>query len=248
MKKIKDLVNENFIWANILYHVGYKFYEILEYDIEEICEKINMNFSQLSKKLVEISNRLTPPKKIAEYNLEVLIEYLRSSHHWFIKHQFPYISDLIIALNNQQEDNKNDSIYLIRDLQMLFPLLREDFIHHIHEEEDTLFQHILLLNEAQKNPLKLSTIYKKIEKKSIQFYALEHNTHDDEMKGIRELTKNYQIPSNTSLLMKVIILELQELETDLKAHAKIEDEILFVKALQAEKKIKSKVTESEKWN
>lgn len=248
MKKIKDLVNENFIWANVLHHIGYKFYEILEEDIDTICQKINIDFLQLNKKLVEISDRLTPPKKISGYNLEVLIEYLRSSHHWFIKHQFPYISDLIVALSGHYEKNTSDNVSLIKDLQMLFPLLREDFIHHIHEEEDTLFQHILLLNEAQKNPTKINKIYKKIEKKSIQFFALEHNTHDDEMKGIRELTKNYQIPSNTSLLMKVIILELQELEKDLKTHAQIEDEILFVKALQAEKNLKSIVAESAKWN
>ncbi|TAE75826.1 MAG: iron-sulfur cluster repair di-iron protein [Bacteroidetes bacterium] len=244
MEKIKDLVSENFIWANVLHHIGYKFYDCLEYDIEQICQELHINFGYLSNKLEEISKRLTPPKKIAEYNLDVLVQYLRSSHHWFIKYQFPYISNLIEALPTQNDEN----ISLIRDLQMLFPLLREDFIHHIHEEEDTLFQHILLLDEGQKNPTKLNKIYKKIEHKSIQFFALEHNTHDDEMKGIRELTKNYQIPAQCSILMKVIILELQELEKDLKIHAKIEDEILFVKALQTEKKLKSQVAELVKWN
>ncbi len=244
MKKIKDLVGENFIWANVLHHIGYKFYDYLEVDIEQICREINIDFSHLSKKLNEISERLTPPKKISEYSLDVLVEYLRSSHHWFIKFQLPYISNLIDALSVQNDEN----ITLIHDLQMLFPLLREDFIHHIHEEEDTLFRYILLLNEAQKNPSKLPKIYKKIEKKSIQFFALEHNTHDDEMKGIRELTNNYQVSNQISILMKVIVLELQELEKDLKSHAKIEDEILFIKALQVEKKLKLQAAELIKWN
>jgi regulator of cell morphogenesis and NO signaling len=80
-----------------------------------------------------------------------------------------------------------------------------------------------------------------MEKYSIQYFALDHHTHDDEMKGIRDITKEYSIPLSASTHLKVVFEELQALEKDLILHAKIEDEILFIKALQIEKQVKTKI-------
>jgi regulator of cell morphogenesis and NO signaling len=243
-KKIENLITENYIWGAVLYYFGFKFYENYNITLSEVCDNQGLNENQLFEKLEEFTQRSIIPKKISEYPLDSLIAYLSCSHTWFIQYKLPYILHLIQNIPLKE----NIDVNLIKDLQMLFPLLIEDFIHHIHEEEDTLFHYILNLYEAQKNEAFLSKVHRKLAQNSIQFFALEHNTHDDEMKGIRELTHHYQLPDNAPLHLKVVFQELQALENELKMHAKIEDEILFVKALQTEKQVKNKITDLIKLN
>ena len=73
------------------------------------------------------------------------------------------------------------------------------------------------------------------EKNSLQKCAIEHEAHDDEMEGIRKLTRDYQLEENAPLTMKVLYHELQNFEKELSIHAKIEDELLFPKAVELEK-------------
>jgi regulator of cell morphogenesis and NO signaling len=72
----------------------------------------------------------------------------------------------------------------------------------------------------------------------LQEHALEHHIHEDEMAGIRRITNNYNLTFCEELHIKVVFSELQRFEKELKTHAKIENEILFPKALQLEAKIK----------
>jgi regulator of cell morphogenesis and NO signaling len=55
------------------------------------------------------------------------------------------------------------------------------------------------------------------------------------MEGIRRLTKDYFLEENAPLTMKVLYHELQNFEKELSIHAKIEDELLFPKAVELEK-------------
>ena len=62
--------------------------------------------------------------------------------------------------------------------------------------------------------------------------------HDDEMEGIRKITKDYELQSGAPLQIKVIYNELKEFEKSLITHARIENEILFPKAMALERKVK----------
>ena len=87
-----------------------------------------------------------------------------------------------------------------------------------------------------------------MEKHSIQKYAIEHETHDDEMIGIREITDHYAITPQTSLHVKVLYAELKDFETELRTHAKVENDILFPKALALEKEVKWRFSQKIKLN
>jgi regulator of cell morphogenesis and NO signaling len=77
-----------------------------------------------------------------------------------------------------------------------------------------------------------------MEKNSLRNFAMEHEVHDDEMEGIRKITKDYHLTVNAPLHVKVIYTELKAFEKSLQIHARIENEILFPKALSLENKVK----------
>ena len=87
-----------------------------------------------------------------------------------------------------------------------------------------------------------------MERYSLQKFAVEHEAHDDEMVGIRKLTRDYSIKDETPLHVKVIYSELTGLEKSLKVHARIENEILFPKAMILENKLKKAFLERVKYN
>jgi regulator of cell morphogenesis and NO signaling len=87
-----------------------------------------------------------------------------------------------------------------------------------------------------------------MEKHSIQRYAMDHDAHDDEMRGIREITNDYTPEPAAGQRIKVIFLELQAFEQELQTHARIEDEILFPKALLLESEIKQMLGKATKLN
>jgi regulator of cell morphogenesis and NO signaling len=144
------------------------------------------------------------------------------------------------------EDQRYETI--AKDLKILFPLFIEDFIHHIYEEEDTLFKYIKLLGRASTGNYNPSKLYYMMEKHSLQRFAMEHEAHDDEMTGIRKITNDYQLFSDSPLHVKVIYSELQSFEKNLQTHARIENEILFPKAMALESKVKQGFSEKTKSN
>jgi regulator of cell morphogenesis and NO signaling len=73
------------------------------------------------------------------------------------------------------------------------------------------------------------------------YLAEHHEIHDDEMEGIRKLTNNYALAADAPLTMKVLYHELQTFEKELSIHAKIEDELLFPKAVELEKEALRKI-------
>jgi regulator of cell morphogenesis and NO signaling len=87
-----------------------------------------------------------------------------------------------------------------------------------------------------------------MEKFSLQNCSIEHESHDDEMAGIRKITKDYHLTSDAPLHIKVIYSELINFEKSLQTHARIENEILFPKAMALENQVRILVAEKIKLN
>ena len=75
-----------------------------------------------------------------------------------------------------------------------------------------------------------------------------HEVHDDEMEGIRRITKDYYLGPQTPLHIKVMYNELKAFEKSLITHARIENEILFPKAMALENKVKQSFLDKVKFN
>ena len=82
----------------------------------------------------------------------------------------------------------------------------------------------------------------------MQRFAMDHEAHDDEMNGIRKITRDYAVGPNCPLHVKVLYNELKEFEKSLITHARIENEILFPKAMELENKVRKALSEKVKFN
>ncbi len=244
-QRISDLVERDTVYAHVLFYFGIRFYEYADQTLAQVCLQKGLNVEKVLQELE------SPDKNFQEedlplisYPIDLIIEYLKHAHFLFVKHKLPFIGRLVETF----KANHTDYVLVEKDLKVLFPLFMEDFIHHIYEEEDTLFKHIKLLQRATTGKFNPSQVYYKLEKYSLQRFALEHEAHEDEMAGIRRITKDYFLAANAPLHVKVIYAELIAFEKSLQAHARIENEILFPKAMALENQVRSLFFEKTKLN
>ncbi|MDN3687041.1 hemerythrin domain-containing protein [Cyclobacterium jeungdonense] len=237
-KSVADLVSENHILAGVLHYFGISFFQHETHSLEEACQAHKVNPAQVIAALEDWASRKEPTKEeLYLHPIELVVGYLKKKHRYFVRQALPFLSSMVDGIE-LATGHKN----LMTDLRLMFPLFVDDFIHHIHEEEDTLFRRIDLLQDIDAAVLPLAEAIQVFTLPSIAIMASDHEAHDDEMEGIRKLTNDYQIPVSATVSLKVLFHELQQLEKELKIHAKIENELLFPKAIELEKEVKRKIT------
>ncbi|MDX2301282.1 MAG: hemerythrin domain-containing protein [Microscillaceae bacterium] len=232
-QSITKLIAQNPSSAKILHSLGIYFYNYSENSLAEICTQRGIKPEWVIQKLNDaIQSQTLEPGRIDDYPIDLIIEYLKHSHYIFIKDRLRYLGQII---DNYPAPNGS----ILADVQEVFPDFAQEFIEHVYEEEDTIFAYITELKKIQDNKAFLD--YKEIvlPKKSIQDFENEHHQLDDEMQGIRELTRSFNLAEVSDVHAKVIFEALSNFSEELKIHAKIENEILFPKAIKLEQEVKA---------
>ncbi len=235
-KKISDIIEENYVFASVLYYFGIKFYEYSEDTLDHVCLKRGLDVQVVVKDLENINYKgLSHKTLLFQLPAELIVEYLKHAHHIFIKKRLPFIASLIEEL--KEEDGPEN---LVQDLKWIFPVFVEDFIHHAYQEEDTLFEYIKRLESAAKGKIYEGKLFFEIKNSCLRGFAIEHEEHEEELKGIRKITNDYTIRDDFKQHLKVVYYELLRLEDEFMTHASIENEVLFPKGLKLEQKILKK--------
>lgn len=243
-RPIGELVEQNYVFAAVLHYFGISFFEYEESSLDEVCKKFKVNPQQVMQELENWALKKEPtPEELFFHPIEVLVEYLKKKHHYFLRHELPFLSSMIAGIRPEKKYEA-----LLADMKLMFPLFVDDFIHHIHEEENTLFRRINFLHQIERGEYNMVDAIALLDSTPISEFAAEHEAHDDEMEGIRRLTSNYQLTPPITTTMKVLYHELQNFEKELIIHAKIENDLLFPKAVELEKDVRRNLIKKIKWN
>lgn len=213
-----------------LHGYGISLFSHAQRPFDEVCRSMGLVPAHLTSLLEQHARMRNPRVAMHDMPMRLIIEYLRHAHHLFIRERLPFLLYLIGGI----DVNEGPEQAIAQDLRMIFPLFAEEFIQHIHEEEDTLFGYIAELERACKRLDRPGTLWLTMERRSIGEFAADHEGHDDEMAGIRALTENYAVRPGMSLPLRVLYHELALFEQDLAAHAIFENHVLLPKALRLE--------------
>ncbi len=231
---ISSIVDENYIYARALSYLGIDFYRYPHRKLGELCAEMGLMEEQVMRSfyLFDRNHRLSF-KELNNYPLAIIIQYLKHTHSMFIKDKLPYIARLI----NTAEG--------LEDLKLIFPEFIEEFIQHIHTEEDTVFDYIQKMMEVDqgvgKNPIAVLWQHRD---KSLAKFHLEHRD-EDEMAGLRSIAEEMV---GEDLHYKVIISEIRAFDREMMYHAQIENEILFPKAMALEARVHARMDAISKLN
>jgi regulator of cell morphogenesis and NO signaling len=226
-KTIEEIVDENYVYARALHYLGINFFETPQKRLVEVCRERGLDRRFVIKSFYMFdSNARLSFKELESYPIELMIEFLKHSHHIFIKEKLPFI----VHLAKNWKAN--------RHLSGLLPDFIEDLIKHIYEEEDSTFKYIQLLFDISKGK-KNAPVSELIPFKNFSLeHEFEHHEEEDEFAVIRTLISSIK-PEN--LHERVLISEIKAFDREMRYHAEIENKIFFPKAIELEKEVNKKI-------
>lgn len=232
---VSEIVEKDLFLSYALDHMGIDAVKDNHLTVEELCKRCNLPEYQLRDQFALIKNRrVLSADKLENLDVRVVVAYLIKVHREFVKGRLSYLNKLIFSSYSDHMISKG----LLNDLRIIYPIFTDDFIHHIHEEEDVTFTYILDLDRVLNGDKSYVSIVPSLEKYSVSEFLVDHMM-EDEMEGIRQITKNFKPTDDSTQFERILLHNLNILDQDLTMHADIENHILFRKAYQLENQVKN---------
>lgn len=196
--------------------------------LEEACTEKGLDVIRVKRELDETpDNGNGVQLDFNSFTLSFLADYIVNIHHTYVNTNLPVIEDLSKKV---AEHHGSYSPFLVQVYKKVNEL-RCELTTHMKKEEQILFPAIKLMDCGSKVKIGFETI-------SDPIYVMErdHDIAGDLMKDIRLLANDYTVPVNSCNSIKMLFHKLEEFESDLFQHIHLENNILFPRALQMEKK------------
>lgn len=147
-------------------------------------------------------------------SVEDLIRHILERYHAPLRKEIPRL----VELSRQVERVHADKPDRPEGLADLLEDVREAVESHLNKEEKILFP-LILSGHAQMAHM------------PVQVMILEHEDHGENLRRIRELTRDFRLPEHACASWRELYRSLAQLEADLWDHIHLENNILFPRAL-----------------
>jgi regulator of cell morphogenesis and NO signaling len=231
---VGGLVALNFKTADVFSRHGIDFYCGGDISLAYAAKKNNLEVSDLVEELEQVLHaRDVESDLIGRLSLDVLVDHIVENHHQYIRRNVkiipPYLNKLVEVhgLNHPE----------LKQVNELFAGAVNDLSNHIVKEECVLFPYIKVLVEAMKNGASVEEPGFGSVESPIMAMMVEHDAEGDRFRVISKLTNRYKLPSDGCNTYRVGLEKLKEFESDLHRHIHLENNILFPKAIELEKKL-----------
>ena len=231
---VGGLVAMNFKTADVFSRHGIDFCCGGDISLSSAAQKNNIAVSELVKELEQvIHTRDVESDLISRLSLDALVDHIVENHHQYIRENVeiipPYLNKLVEVhgLNHPE----------LKAVNELFAGAVTDLSNHIVKEELVLFPYIKVLVESERNGVPVKEPGFGSVESPVMAMMAEHDAEGIRFRTISELTKGYELPADGCNTYRVGLEKLKEFENDLHRHIHLENNILFPKAIELEKKL-----------
>lgn len=230
---IGALVAQNYKTANVFKKSGIDFCCNGNRTIEDACNQKKINVDELIQSLQNVTqiNNSADGINFNSWPLDLLADYIEKKHHRFVESKIleitPFLNKIVKVHGPQHPE--------LNEVQLLFQGCADELTVHMKKEELVLFPFIRKLELAKQNGTPVNAQFGSV-KNPIQNMMNEHTAEGERFRKIAELTNNYTPPQDACNTYKVTFSLLNEFEDDLHQHIHLENNILFPKAIEIEKK------------
>jgi regulator of cell morphogenesis and NO signaling len=230
---VGEIVRHNFSTARIFESYQIDFCCGGNISVSEAAKARGIDADQL---LREVSSQLVEKDEdsimIESLTLTGLSEYIVRKHHSYVNETVPFLQQKLQKLCDVHGENHPE----LFGVNESFNEAAGNLAAHMKKEELILFPYIRnteqSLFEGKTTPAvpgKAAEIIAGMEQ--------EHQAEGDRFMRIADITANYTVPADGCSTYEVTFKTLREFENDLHRHIHLENNILFPKALELEKKL-----------
>lgn len=201
--------------------------------LKQACSEKGIDLTRIEKELQHVERQ--PAGQQLPYNewgLDFLADYIVNTHHYYVKKNLPDISaytQKVLKVHGAQHPELNKIAELVEELNV-------EMTTHMIKEEKVLFPYIKKLVNPAANQLDFAGSFGTV-LDPINMMEMEHEVVGENMAQIRTLTNNYLLPADACTSYSLLYRLLEEFEEDLHLHVHLENNILFPKAIETEKRL-----------
>lgn len=197
--------------------------------IEEACENKNLNSTQIEKEIVSLlASKSDETIDFKSWPTDFLIDYIEKMHHRYVREKAPVLIAFLTKLCKVHGQNHPE----LFEIKELFDGCAEELGQHMIKEETVLFPYIKKMHDAISKGEAIEQPHFGTVENPIAMMKDEHVAEGERFVKIASLTNNYLPPADACNTYKVAFSMLQEFEQDLHKHIHLENNILFLRAVE----------------
>lgn len=230
---IGEIVAQDYRTAAVFSKYGIDFCCKGHRTIEEVCQKKSIATDQLLDVLDEVlANKESQSIDYKTWPLDLLADYVEKTHHRYIEEKTPVLLQFLNKLCRVHGENHSE----LFEVNELFTQSAQELAMHLKKEEMILFPFIRKMVAAKISETVVEAPHFGTVENPVAMMMEEHDNEGERFRKIAEITNNYTPPADACNTYKITYAMLEEFENDLHKHIHLENNILFPKSIELEKK------------
>lgn len=233
-KRIGQIVANDYRSAAVFEKFGIDFCCNGNRSIDEACEQINVNASELRTALkTALTETTVETTDYKSWPLDLLTDYIEKKHHRYVEERIPVLKQYLAKINKVHGARHPE----LQQINEHFIASGSELAMHMKKEELVLFPYIRKMVKAKQGGETLEAPRFGTVKNPIQNMMFEHDNEGERFRQIEALSDNYTPPEDACGTYKVTFAMLKEFQDDLHRHIHLENNILFPKAEELESEL-----------
>ena len=203
--------------------------------LEEACAASTLSVDAVLDSLELAAQTARATQKDRNWQAESLAEliaHINSTHHKYTREEIARLGPLFAKVCSVHCKNHPE----LQTVRAAFSGLAQELSTHMMKEEMILFPYIVRMEESviQKEPV-LPPPFGTVEN-PVAMMMHEHDSAGDALREMRQASAGYTPPGDACISFLTLYKALADFETDLHQHIHLENNILFPRAIEMEKK------------
>ena len=202
--------------------------------LEQVCAEQGVPMAELIAELEQ-----APPQEAPldwrSRSLTELAKHIVNRHHVYLRSTMPSVAGKLETVVRVHGDNHS----VLLTLRDAFAELESELSPHMAKEEMVLFPYIAAMERAAQDRVPAPPAPGGSVRNPIRMMEHEHDNAGRALGRIRELTSDYEPPTDACNTFRALYAQLAELERDLHTHIHLENNILFPRAAELEEQLLS---------
>jgi regulator of cell morphogenesis and NO signaling len=230
---IGEIVSKDFRKAEVFKKFGLDFCCGGKKTLQKASQDKGLDILEVQKELEKAEHHpAVANQNFSEWNLGFLVDYIVNAHHQYVKKAMPVIFEYTQKVARVHGANHPEAV----EIANVFEEIVNEMTQHMMKEEEILFPYIKKLTLSQDTAIKPPAAFGSVQN-PIRMMEHEHEDVGNLIKRINLLSSSYNPPSDACTTFRLSYAKMKEFEEDLHQHMHLENNILFPKAIELEKRI-----------
>lgn len=230
---IGEIVAQDYRAAGVFKKFGLDFCCGGKRPVSEACKEKGVDVAKLTNELQAATQQGGGNYNYNDWSPALLVDYIVEQHHQFVRSKTTEIEVYARKVAKVHGKRHEELIEILQE----FVMLKEELLNHLEKEERMLFPYIKALAEAEKQGKKPDPAYFNRVENPVAMMEAEHDEAGEAMAKIQKLSNNFTPPEDACATYRVLFQNLEGFQDDLHKHVHLENNVLFPKALELEKRL-----------